>query len=298
VASGAPDERSLGVRDVPSRHDWFAGVTVETVRSYWNNRPCNIRHSPKAVGTREYFDEVEARRYFVEPHIPRFAHFERWRGKRVLEVGCGIGTDTISFARHGATVTAVEVSDESLKVASRRAQVYGLQDRIRFYQGNAERLLEYVPVEPYDLIYSFGVIHHTPRPGAVLQQLRRYTTPESTLKVMVYNRRSWKVLWIIMTYGKCQFWRERELVARYSEAQTGCPVTYTFTPREACRWLREHGFEPQEVWVDHIFPYAIPEYREYRYKKVWYFRILPPRLFRTVERAFGWHLCLTARPAR
>ena len=84
--------------------------TIQDVRRYWDKRPCNIRHSPQPVGTKQYFDEVETRKYFVEPHIPGFAEFERWRGKRVLEIGCGIGTDTMNFARHGARVTAVDLS--------------------------------------------------------------------------------------------------------------------------------------------------------------------------------------------
>lgn len=92
------------------------------------------------MGTRGYFDEVEARKYFVEPHIPHFAEFPRWQGRKVLEIGCGIGTDTINFARHGASVTAVELSERSLEIAKQRAEVYGLQDRIRFIWGNAEEL--------------------------------------------------------------------------------------------------------------------------------------------------------------
>ncbi len=274
----------------------FSDVPVDAVRNYWNARPCNIRHSQRPLGTKEYFDEVEARKYLVEPHIPRFAEFERWKGKRVLEIGCGIGTDTINFARHGAEVTAVDLSEKSLEVARQRAQVFGLQDRIQFFRANAEELSQVVPVEQYDLVYSFGVIHHTPHPDSVLEQIHRYAKPGGTLKVMVYNRRSWKVLWIVLAFGKGRFWRQRELTAQYSEAQTGCPVTYSYTPAEGRRWLERNGYESVDVWVDHIFPYRIADYKQYRYRKEWYFRWLPRPLFRGLERMFGWHLCMTAVP--
>lgn len=272
----------------------FEYVPIERVREFWDRRPCNIRHSAKPVGTREYFDEVEARKYFVEPHIPVFAEFPRWRGKRVLEIGCGIGTDTINFARHGALVTAVELSEKSLEIAKKRAEVYGLQDRIRFFWGDAEDLTRFVPVEPYDLIYSFGVIHHTPHPEHAVSQMRYYARPGTTVKIMVYHRYSWKVLWILLTYGKGRFWRLAELVAQHSEAQTGCPVTYTYTRREARQLLESAGFKIKEMWVDHIFPYRISDYIQYRYVKTWYFRWLPKPVFRWLEHRFGWHLCITA----
>ena len=154
--------------------DFFEGVSIAEVQGYWDARPCNIRHSPKPLGTKAYFDEVEARKYFVEPHIPAFAEFPRWNGRRVLELGCGIGTDTISFARAGAQVTAVDLSAESLSVARQRAETFGLADRIRFYQADGEDLSRQVPVEPYDLVYSIGVVHHTPHPGRAVAELRRY----------------------------------------------------------------------------------------------------------------------------
>ena len=272
----------------------FQGVPVEKVKDYWDRRPCNIRHSPRPVGTKEYFDEVEARKYFVEPHIPRFAAFERWRGKKVLEIGCGIGTDTINFARHGAWVTATDLSEESLRMARQRAEAYGLQDRIQFYLGDSEKLRTFLPCETYDLVYSFGVIHHTPHPERVLAELRHYLRPGSTIKIMVYHRYSWKVFQILLSYGKGRIWRLADMVARHSEAQTGCPVTYTFTRREARQLLDSHSFRVTEIGVDHIFPYAIPDYVQYRYTKVWYFRLAPPVLFRWLERHFGWHLCVTA----
>ena len=278
---------------MPASED-FQSVSLELVQGYWDRRPCNIRHSAKEVGTEEYFNEVEWRKYFVEPHIPAFADFERWRGKKVLEIGCGIGTDTINFARHGATVTAVDLSEKSLEVAQRRAEVFGLQDHIRFYRANAEELRSYVPLEKYDLIYSFGVIHHTPHPGRVLDQLRHYAHTGTTVKIMVYHRRSWKVLWILFAYGQGKFWKLRKLIADYSEAETGCPVTYSYSRSEGRQWLEAHGLQVTDVRVSHIFPYKIPEYKEYRYKKVWYFRWLPGPVFHALERAFGWHLCLTA----
>jgi SAM-dependent methyltransferase len=271
-------------------------TALANVHDYWNSRPCNIRHSSKPVGTREYFDEVEARKYFVESHIPAFAEFERWRGKKVLEIGCGIGTDTINFARHGAQVTAVDLTEKSLEVARQRAKVFGLEDRIRFYQANAERLSDTVPVEQYDLVYSFGVIHHTPNPEQVIEQIRKYTGKQSTVRIMVYNRWSWKVLWILFAYGKGQFWKLNRLIAEHSEAQTGCPVTHSYSRRHGRKLLGDHGFRATDVTVDHIFRFSIPEYVHYEYKVVWYFRWLPRPLFRALERIFGWHLCLTGQP--
>jgi len=279
------------VEDARARTD----PRLAAVKAYWNRRPCNILHSAFPVGTRDYFDQVETRKYFVEPHIPRFAEFERWKGKRVLEIGCGIGTDTINFARAGALVTAVDVSEKSLSIARKRARVYGF-DQIRFYFADAEKLAEFVTAEPYDLIYSFGVIHHTPHPERVLEQIRQYIHPGSTVKIMVYHRYAWKVFWILLTYGKGQFWRLDELVARYSEAETDCPVTYTYSKRQARKWLEAYGLQVKEMWVDHIFPYRIPDYIQYRYMREWYFRWMPRPLFHWLERLFGWHLCITAKP--
>jgi 2-polyprenyl-3-methyl-5-hydroxy-6-metoxy-1,4-benzoquinol methylase len=272
----------------------FEQVPIEQVRTYWDRRPCNIRHSTKPPGSREYFDEVEARKYFVESHIPGFAEFPRWNGKRVLEIGCGIGTDTMNFARNGAQVTAVDLSEKSLEMARKRAEVFRLADRIRFFHGSAESLSDLVPADTFDLVYSFGVIHHTPHPDRVLEQVRNYVRPGSTVKIMVYNRYSWKVFWILMTYGKGQFWRLAEMVARHSEAETGCPVTYTYTKRELRELLERHGFRVKQMQAEHIFPYRIRDYVQYRYVKEWYFRWMPDALFRALEHRLGWHLCATA----
>jgi hypothetical protein len=102
------------------------------------------------------------------------------------------------------------------------------------------------------------------------------------------------VTWILLAEGKGQFWKLPDLVAKNSEAQTGCPVTYTYTRSEGRRLLELHGFHVTDVRVEHIFPYRIRDYVEYRYVKKPYFRRLPQGLFRALERQFGWHLLLTA----
>ncbi|HEY0427887.1 MAG TPA: class I SAM-dependent methyltransferase [Pyrinomonadaceae bacterium] len=271
----------------------FIDVPISEVQDYWNRRPCNVRHSTAAIGTKEYFEQVEARKYFVEAHIPAFAEFPRWKGKKVLEIGCGIGTDTMNFARAGAEVTAVDLSCESLKLAKKRAEVFGLSDKINFYEANAERLSEYIPPQKYDLIYSFGVIHHSPHPEEIIKQIREnFVKPGSTLKLMVYYRYSWKVLWMLLQ-EKGQFWKLDDIIAKHSEAQTGCPVTYSYS-KKTIEDLIGDGFVVKDKFVEHIFPYQIPKYVKYEYEKEWYWRMLPESVFRKFERTFGWHLCTTA----
>jgi len=275
----------------------FESVPVEAVRTYWNARPCNIRHSLKPVGTREYFDEVEKRKYFVESHIPAFAEFAKWKGKRVLEIGCGIGTDTINFARAGATVTAVDLSDRSLEVAGERAKVFGLENAITFFQANAEEIDKVLPAgEKYDLVYSFGVIHHTPHPEVVVAHVRKLLNPGGEFRLMVYSKASYKLFWIMKEEGVWDMGRVDELIARNSEAQTGCPVTYTYT-HETLKQLLS-GFEITEAKKAHICTWDIEPYKRYEYVKDPAWATVSEEEIADLESELGWHMLAKARLAR
>jgi 2-polyprenyl-3-methyl-5-hydroxy-6-metoxy-1,4-benzoquinol methylase len=273
----------------------FAGVPIERVREFWDRAPCNIRHSNKAVGSREYFDEVEQRKYFVEPHIPGFADFPRWAGRRVLEIGCGIGTDTVNFARAGADVTVVELSEASAALARTRLQVYGLADRVSIHVGNAEALPEILPRQTFDLVYSFGVVHHSPHPRRIVEHVRAFMTPQSELRLMLYARASYKLFAIMKEEGIWDMARIDELIARRSEAQTGCPVTYTYHYEDA-RALLE-GFAISEMRKAHIFTWDVDAYKRHEYVKAPEWAGVADADLAALERELGWHLLITARLA-
>jgi len=256
------------------------GPAIEEVTAYWNGRPCNIRHSPKPVGGREYFDEVEERKHFVESHIPAFAQFDRWRGKSVLEVGCGIGTEAVNFARCDADYTGVELSQASLDLSRKRFDVYRLKGR--FILCNAEHLGAHVERNHFDLVYSFGVIHHSPNQRAIVEQIRKVIRDDGEFRCMLYAKNSWKDIMIEAGFDQ-------------PEAQRGCPIATTYTV-EMVHDLFRGLFEVTSMAQAHIFPYVVEKYVNYEYELQPWFKAMPPELFAALERRLGWHLLIVGRP--
>tara|TARA_S200002703_G_scaffold38366_1_gene33643 strand:+ start:4598 stop:5371 length:774 start_codon:yes stop_codon:yes gene_type:complete len=253
-------------------------VTIEEVKKFWNDRPCNIRHSSKEVGTLEYFNEVTKKKFFVENHILHFTKFPQWDGKKVLEIGCGLGTVGINFPFNGADYTGVELSEESLEIAKQRFSLYNQPGQ--FYLGNAEELSSFIPAETYDLVYSFGVIHHSPHPEKILSEIKKYMNENSTLKIMLYAKDSWKNYMI-------------ESGLDQPEAQYGCPIANTYTRQDVIELL--DGYEVLSIEQDHIFPYQVEPYKKGEYLKQPWFAEMPPEMFKVLEKNLGWHLLITAK---
>lgn len=267
--------------------------SLASVENFWDTKPCNINHSYVNINENplEYSQQVTTRKLKVEPHIIRHANFPQWRNKRVLDLGCGLGTQAIKFAHAGSYVTAVDISKKSLAIAKKRAKAEGVD--ITFIHDNIETLSK-LKQRDFDLVYSFGVIHHTPNPENVLQTAHNVLKLGGEFRFMVYNRVSWKAFWIILNQGNGRFWRWKELIPKYSEAQLGCPITWTFTQRTVTKLLKNYGFNTKSISADHIFPYNIQDYLDYKYIKRWYWRMCPSKLFSQLEKYFGWHLLVAA----
>ena len=254
---------------------------IEDVKSFWDSRPCNIRHSSAPIGTKLYFDEVEARKYFVEPHIPKFANFAEWKDSNVLEVGCGIGTDAVNFARNGANYSAIELSKESLSITKTRFEVFGLNGRLLL--GNVEKVDDLFPGETFDLIYSFGVLHHTPDIKKALTALRKLAKMTTKLRIMVYAKYSWKSALI-------------EAGLEQPEANFGCPIANVYTREEIQKLMLDTGWKVTKLSQDHIFPYVVSEYKNYNYKLEPFFEHMPAAIYAALQSHLGWHLLVEATP--
>jgi len=251
---------------------------IDVIQKYWDERPCNIRHSSKDIGTKEYFDEVEHKKYFVEPHIPPFADFHKWKGKKVFEVGCGIGTDAVNFARSGAQYFAIDVSQESIDLAKIRFNVFKLNGN--FFHGNAEIITSITSENNFDLVYSFGVIHHTTNPRAVIEEAYKLLKAGGELRIMLYNKNSWKSFMI-------------ECGMDQPEAQSGCPVALAYDESDIHELIGDL-FDIDSITNEHIFPYVIENYRKNEYTLEPWFREMPEKMFKHLEKKLGWHTLIKA----
>jgi len=249
---------------------------INTIKEYWNNCPCNLNHSTKELASKEYFEEVERKKHFVEPHILDFANFSLWKNKKVLEIGCGIGTAATNFIKNGADYTGLELSDKSLELTKKRLSVYELIGHL--YNINAEDNIDFLGLNSFDLVYSFGVIHHSPSPEKIVKNAYNLLKPGGTLKIMVYAENSWKKILID---------KEQE---QY-EAQNGCPLAYTYTNNQIYDLLKD--YKNIQIKQTHIFPYKIEEYKKGIYIKEDWFEAMPQHMFNILEEKLGWHLCVT-----
>ncbi len=243
--------------------------TLESVREFWQTHINNEYYTTQHRGSTEYFDEIERRRYRWHYHLrDLFQELEGSSG-RLLEIGCGIGVDSIQLARCGFDVTAVYLTESAIDVA--RAFSEARDVRIDFRVSNAEKL-EFGD-KSFDVVYSFGVLHHTPQIEKAVAEVHRVLKPGGTAYLMLYHRNS--LVNLIHRLFRLPYESPRNLEDR-------CPVVYTFTRRAAADLFK--AFSRVEVHTDYPFTYG---FRHVVFG-------LPKSLLHFLGRSIGWHIMIRA----
>jgi len=185
----------------------------EEVRSYWEKEPCGtgvtiVGEIPER--TREWFDRIEEHRYKIEPFIHSVAQFTRYYGKKILEIGVGAGTDHLQWARAGAECYGVDLTDAAIEMTKTRLALYQLRSHLQ--RMDAESL----PFEDntFDLVYSWGVIHHSEQPEKIIREIWRVLKPSGVFLGMVYAKYSVGVftVWVKHALLKGKPWRSFDYI--------------------------------------------------------------------------------------
>lgn len=210
------------------------GELKGSVKGYWEKTPCGAGDVPAIEeGSLEFFETVEQQRYGGDSFMFDVVGFDRWQGKRVLEVGCGLGTDLLQFARGGAQVYGIDLTQKGARLALRRLALYGQKGNTLV--GDSENLP--FPDGYFDLVYSWGVIHHTPDTEKAAREIMRVCKPGGRVMVMIYHRRSLLALQSWIVYGLLRGAPQRsasEIIAQHVES----PGTKSYTPQEALKLFK------------------------------------------------------------
>lgn len=285
-----------------------------TIRDWWATRPMTYAHQhggttfdvgsgarqDATLGSREFFGLADERFYgwnrplhTAQGPFGRIFDYERWRGTRVLEIGCGMGCMAMNWASRGARLTAVDLNPTAIAQTRRRFELFGLTGDIR--EADAERL----PFDAgtFDYVYSWGVLHHTPGTKRTIDEIHRVLKPGGLTGVMLYHRDSLLYRYSIrylegFLHDEAAFLDELQMASRYSDGgrEEGNPHTWPVTRDEARRILFDRF---DSVDFDVFGTDLVPIFDQ------WFPRLgsvlLPLPLLTACARRWGWSLWTTAR---
>ena len=157
------------------------------VREYWNSHIHDLDISASVPGSREFFADLDQYHFEKLHHLPRLIDFGAYRGKKVLDVGCGAGTDLVRFARGGAIVSGVDLSSSAITLAKQNFAQQGLAADLREADGEQLPFVD----GTFDFVFAHGVVQYTARDQALVDECRRVLEPGGTAVFQVYNRVSW-----------------------------------------------------------------------------------------------------------
>ena len=257
------------------------------VKAFWNTTPCGTFLATRKPGTKEYFAEIDRLRYYCYPYaysyLPKVAGFSEYAGKDVLEIGCGVGTDLSQFAKNGANVTGIDLTEAAIELAKQRFDVMKLNGNL--LTADAENL----PFKDnsFDLVYSFGVLHHTPNTQRAINEVHRTLKPGGKAFIMLYHKISFEYLTLLARKAinpSRWKWTVQEAINYETEMNKNKdgptnPLTKTYTKKEGLNFFK--GFSKATA---HVYWIRIPKIGKY----------IPNSLTYPLSRLIGWHLVIEA----
>ena len=257
-------------------------------REQWSQDPCGAAYDREhPLGTREFFDAIEKHRYSeYAPWMPQLMGFENFSGARLLEVGCGMGTDLLQFSRGGARCIGIDLTPRSIEITQHRFRLYDADGSFMISDG------EHLPFSDgsFDVVYSNGVLHHTPDTAGAVREVHRVLRPGGTAKIMLYHRNSLNY-WVEIVLRRgllgAEFLRGRsaeEIMSRVIEISEheARPLVKVYSRRQA-RGLFER-FKQVNVEVEQLMRAEL--------------RFLSPlvsdSMLARLSRLIGWNVIVTA----
>lgn len=303
----------------------MGSVDLERVRAFWDTEACGTHFVEHSSDDCDFFSKYREFRYRTEWHIPAFAAFRDAAGKHVLEIGCGNGADGAMFALSGARYTGIDLTAEAVDASRRHFAAEGLAGEFR--QENSQHLS--FADESFDIVYSFGVLHHTPVPNQAIREVYRVLKPGGTARIMLYHRRSFNYYVRILGYmrarmllkiasrvGRWEADRRRAAPAglsgvRGNAAQEVWEIHYRNFLEQGWSYLEPRNFVhhcTDGPECPYAFTYTAPEaarlFAQFRsvHTDVAHFplnkypggRLLPRPVERSLARNIGWHLLIEA----
>ena len=260
------------------------------VEQHWNAETCGTR-GVATLDRKAFFDQIECERYKWEPYIRTFAQFQQGRGKKLLEIGVGAGTDFVNWVRNGAQAVGIDLTEAAVDLTRERLALEELSADVM--RGDAECL----PFESdsFDIVYSYGVLHHSPNTAEAIQEVHRVLKPGGEARIMIYHVPSCValMLWTIHCLLKGHPWRSpRWAVYHHLES----PGTKAYTVKEARRLFASFtavSIRPQLGFGDLLLMRPSITYQNWSAKLIW--ALYPRWLVRLTGNRFGTGLLIEAR---
>lgn len=244
----------------------------DRVKDFWNRNVCHAKFIKANPGSKDYFEEAERIRYKYHYHIPPILNriiTTLQPDGTFLEIGCGMGTDALQIAKKGIAVTAIDLTEEGVRLAKERFSLYGYCADIRV--ADAENLP--FGESYFDCVYSFGVLHHTPDTQRAINEIHRVLKPGGEAYIMLYNKMSLNYMAHLLTRTSFDAGLKGER----------CPLEKAYTKMEALSLFNK--FSTTRVTIEYLFGTGWGKINNF----------FPNKLHRILGKTFGWHLMITAK---